>query len=264
LPDYRLYIDESGDHTFRGVAPAQWDKRYLCLFGCWLDVDYCHTTFGPEFERLKRKHFGGDPDDPVILHREDMKARRGPFSILRDTEKAGLFHAELLDFVRASRFTAIAVVVDKLNTQAKHFGPVPSHPYHIGLLAMMERYCGWLNFQKRKGDVLAESRGGREDLQLKAAYRSVYSAGTRFRPKDFFQGVLTSKEIKIKPKTQNIPPLQLADLFAYPAKRYVLFDYHLAPEPTGFTMIMARALEQKYNVQIYTGQVNGYGKVILT
>ncbi len=259
----RLYVDESGDHTFRGVAPAQWDKRYLCLFGCAFYSDDYEAPFHPSFEAMKVKHFGGDLDDPVILHREDMRARRGPFAILREPDKAGAFHTDLIELVKQGNFLAIAVVVDKLNTQSKSFGPLPSHPYHIGLLAMMERYCGWLNFRGYAGDVLAESRGGREDHQLKAAYKTVYSAGTRFRPKEFFQNVLSSKEIKIKPKAQNIAGLQLADLFAYPAKRQVLFDYTLAPEPTGFTKTMADALRSKYNQQVYTGQVHGYGKVFL-
>jgi hypothetical protein len=61
-----------------------------------------------------------------------------------------------------------------------------------------------LNFHNVQGDVLAESRGGREDMQLKEAYRNVYESGTSFRKLDFFQKTLKSKEIKIKPKTANI------------------------------------------------------------
>lgn len=259
----RLYLDESGDHAFRGIKTEQWDRRYLCLFACIFDVEQYKTGFHPAFEALKGNHFGGDIDEPVILHREDMKARRGPFGILRDKEKGEEFHKDLLELVTGSQFRAIGVVVDKLETQAKRYGPLPSHPYHIGLLALMERYCGWLNFMKYEGDVLAESRGGREDMQLKAAYRTVYSAGTRFRSRDFFQGVLTSKEIKIKPKMQNIAGLQLADLFAYPARRNILHGLGRGPEPKGFTERMVQVLEPKYNRQVYTGAVSGYGKIFL-
>jgi hypothetical protein len=128
---------------------------------------------------------------------------------------------------------------------------------------MMERYCGWLNFTKREGDVLAESRGCREDLQLKSAYKTVYKSGTRFREADFFQAVLTSKEIKIKRKTENVAGLQLADLFAYPARRQILYGARIGPPLTGFTQQMATLLERKYNRNVYTEDVAGYGKVFL-
>jgi len=192
-----------------------------------------------------------------------MKARRGPFGMLRDPAKAEGFNNDLVALVQQADFLGFAVVVDKHATQSKSYGPLPSHPYHIGLLALMERYCGWLNFSGCEGDVLAESRGGREDLQLKSAYKTVHDSGTRFHPPDFFQAVLTTKEIKLKPKTQNIAGLQLADLFAYPAKRRVLLDYQVGPSLAGFTQRMADALEPKYNRQVYTGRISGYGKIFL-
>lgn len=260
----RLYLDESGDHTVAGVNPHQWEKRYLCLFGCSLELDHCHKKFIPQFEEFKRKHFGGDIDDPVILHREQLKARSGPFSVLADRDKCAAFNTEFLDIVSLTPYRAFAVVIDKLSIVNKHFGPVGEHPYHIGLLTLLERYCGWLSFGRNSGDVLAEGRGGREDLQLKAAYVSVYSAGTRYCKPEIFQKTLTSKEIKIKPKAQNIAGLQLADLLAYPAKRRILWDNKLAPEPAGFTKQVSDALERKYNRRFANEQVGGYGKILIS
>ncbi len=65
---YRLYLDESGDHAVRGVRPSDGDKRHLVLFGCALNLDYCHSAFLPALEAFKQSHFGNDLDDPVILH----------------------------------------------------------------------------------------------------------------------------------------------------------------------------------------------------
>jgi hypothetical protein len=84
MPKQRLYIDESGDHSTKGVKDSQWDKRYLCLLGCSFDIDYCRNVFSPMLEALKEKHFGSDWDDPVILHREEMVAKTGPFKVLKD------------------------------------------------------------------------------------------------------------------------------------------------------------------------------------
>jgi hypothetical protein len=260
---YRLYVDESGDHTYNPLAADQWDKRHLCLFGCAIDLDHYQRQCRPAFHEFKARHFGSDPDDPVILHREDIRARRGPFGILTDTEKAKAFDTELLGLLQETAFRAFAVVVDKHATQGKTYGPLPSHPYHIGLLAMMERYCGWLNFSGDEGDVLAESRGGREDHQLKAAYGTVHKSGTRFRSAEFFQKVLTSKELKLKPKVHNIAGLQIADLLAYAAKRRLLFEAKAGPALTGYTSQVAELLEPKYNRHVYSGRTWGYGKIFL-
>jgi len=228
-----------------------------------VEMDSYRTAVVPAFETLKTTHFDGDIDEPVILHREDMMAKRGPFAVLRDSEASARFRQALLAFVGAAAFSIIAVVVDKENTRVKSYGAMASHPYHIGLLAMLERYAGRLKYLNAEGDVLAESRGAREDSQLKSAYRTVYDSGTRFRDAQFFQSALTSKEIKIKPKSQNIVGLQMADIFAYPAKRKMLYEAQRGTQLTGFTTDLATALEPKYNKRTLNGQVSGYGKVFL-
>ena len=82
---YRLYVDESGDHTYYELKePA---KRYLGLTGIFIEGEYYRTTFQPEIERLKQKHFPHSPDEPVILHRQDILNRTGPFWRLRDKAK---------------------------------------------------------------------------------------------------------------------------------------------------------------------------------
>jgi hypothetical protein len=259
----RLYVDESGDHTFRPAAVDDPHKRHLCLLGCAFETEIYIKDFVPAFETLKATHFAHDPDDKVILHREDVKARRFPFSCLCDRAKAEAFDNDLVGLLKKSSFRAFAVLVDKATTQGKNFGPLPSHPYHIALLAMMERYCGWLAFTGKEGDVMAESRGGREDTSLKSAYRTVYDAGTRYHDKDFFQSVLTSKELKLKKKEHNIAGLQLSDLLAYPARRQILHEIRRGYALTGITKVCVEILDTKYNRQEYTGKIPGYGKIIL-
>jgi hypothetical protein len=259
----RLYIDESGDHTFRSNCIGQPDRQYLCLLGATFESDYYSGTFGPAFEKMKTTHFAHDQDDKVILHRDELAGRMGPFACLKEATKAHAFDADFISLIDKSEYRIFAVLVDKATTRGKHFGPFPSHPYHIGLLAMMERYCGWLSFTGREGDVLAESRGGREDTQLKSAYRTVYDSGTRFHPREFFQDVLTSKEIKLKKKEHNIAGLQISDLLAHPARKRMLSDIGKVSAPTKMTKTVADILENKYNRQIYTGCVAGYGKIFL-
>lgn len=164
---YRIYIDESGDHTlYRTDEPS---KRYLGLTGIMVECDYYRETFHPQLEALKQKHFPYNPDDPVIIHRENMINKQGAFWRLRDADKEKSFNEDLLKFLNDQQYIIFSVVIDKEN-HYKRYGEAARHPYLYSLTALLERYCGKLNFDNNNGDVLAESRGGTEDRQLKLAY----------------------------------------------------------------------------------------------
>lgn len=77
---YRLYLDESGDHVYRGTSEIA--HRYLCLLGCWFrNPDY--LRFHEALEDLKTRHLPHHPDEPVALHRDDMITARKAFKNLR-------------------------------------------------------------------------------------------------------------------------------------------------------------------------------------
>jgi len=114
------------------------------------------------------------------------------------------------------------------------------------------------------GDVLAESRGGNEDTQLKEAYKRVYNAGTRYREPEFFQDVLSSKEIKLKLKRNNIAGLQLADIMAHPVKQSILRENKKIPDPGDiFGKRICEAVKTKYNKQLYSRRIEGYGRIFM-
>jgi len=76
---YRLYLDESGDHVFRETEELA--HRYLCLLGCWFrNPDY--LKFHEALEGFKTAYLPHHPDDPVILHRDDMINARKAFKNL--------------------------------------------------------------------------------------------------------------------------------------------------------------------------------------
>ena len=259
---YRLYIDESGDHAYHKLE--QPDKRYLGLTGIFLETEYYRTIFQPEMERLKQKHFPHNPDEPVILHREDIINRKGPFWRLRDKNKEKDFNEDFLQFVKEQDYRIITVVIDK-KTHIERHGEVAYHPYHYCLAVLLERYCGFLNFYDAQGDVLAERRGGTEDKQLKVAYKGLFNGGTRYRGIGFFQKALTSSEIKLKPKWKNIAGLQLSDLLAYPSKQEILVEEQRIDDPgDNFGKQICHNIQVKYNKQVYEGRIKGYGKIFLS
>jgi len=259
---YRLYIDESGDHTYYKLEdPA---KRYLGLIGIFIETEYYRTTFQPELEGLKQKHFPHNPDEPVILHREDIINRTGPFWKLRDPERERAFNKDFLQFIKGQDYCVITVVIDKKIHVERH-GEAAYHPYHYCLTALLERYCGFLNFYNAQGDVLAESRGGTEDIRLKRAYQKLYIEGTWYRGSKFFQQSLTSSQIKVKPKSANIAGLQLSDLLAHPSKQEILIEVQRIDDPgDNFGKQICQCIQAKYNQQVYEGRIWGYGKVFLS
>lgn len=281
---YRLYIDESGDHRYGKkntfvttihfgqneievpnddyIELADDRNRYLSLTGCMVELNFYENTLSVEMERLKKKHFTYDPDNPLIFHREDIVNKRGPFYKLREKDKEVAFNADLLGFLKAMEYKIITVIIDK-KAHIEKYGSSAYHPYHYCLTAMLERYCGLLSFRKVKGDVLAESRGKKEDEQLKIAYRNLYDEGSKWRSKDHFCNSLTSKEIKLKKKGANIAGLQLADLLAHPLRVYgLVMNGRISPQDD-FGANIATTVMGKFNRRYATGKINGYGIVLL-
>lgn len=255
---YRLYIDESGDHVFRHLEEQS--HRYLCLLGCWFRTAE-YRRFHESLEAFKQAHIPHSPDEPLILHREDIINRRGSFWRLRDPEKAEAFDRDLLDLIAAADFKVVAVVIDKAALQEEY--PTPSHPYHLAMGFMLQRYCGYLNHINRRGDVMAESRGGKENRLLMGSYEWCYERGVwRYTPPEAIQQALTTRKLKIKQKSANIAGLQLADLLSNPVRKALLLEVgHTRGELAPFASRVLRVIEGKFNRHLYGGRIQGYGKV---
>lgn len=262
-PQYRLYIDEAGDHAYYRPPDDPW-HLYLGLLGVWFRLKDDYVQFADGLDRFKREIFGPRPDDPVILHREDILNTRGPFEILTDAQVRDRFNDGLLQLFRPTPFVLIIVVIDKFEHVQRY--QHPDHPYHFCLGAMLDRYCGWLKHNRAEGDVVAEARGRKEDRLLAEEFTRVYLNGTYMfpRPEEHHQPTLTTKEIKLRMKRDNVAGLQLADLLAHPVRQAFLRERGvLPPGRDTFGDILCAAVEGKYNMNYRTGQVAGYGKVWL-
>lgn len=263
VPYYRLYIDEAGDHTYKDLEYVS--HRYLGLLGCVFERASDYQKAADELKALKEEFWPKpDPDRPVIFHREDMINCRKYFSVFKTNEIKDKFDVKLIEYLKKQNFTIINVILDKKSHVSQYKYPI--NPYDYCLTAMLERYCGWLKMKKNVGDVLAESRGGKEDRQLKAVYKKIYHHGTYHRtdPK-FFNDVLTSCEIKIKPKITNIAGLQIADILAYPLKEKMFYERNVRKDNFvgTFNEKIFNAVKDKYNRQLFTGRIQGYGEVLI-
>ena len=258
---FRLYIDESGDHVFKHLEQPV--HRYLCLLGVWFkNPDY--ESFHRNLEQIKQELFDPHPDDPVILHREDIVHRRGVFSRLRDPQKAQHFDERLLAIIGEANFHVVAVVIDK-KALVDQVGSLDGtlHPYHKGVDFICEQYRDYLINLQGCGDVMAESRGGSEDRLLKNVYETVGKTVMGWLPKGSgpFQPAITSRELKVKPKSANISGLQLADLLAHPCRCQIPREFgRTDEEPRPFARRLLAVIGDKFHRHIENGLVKGTGK----
>ena len=245
MTQYRMYIDETGTSDLKHTdAP---NHRFLGLTGVIVDLDHIRETVHPEMEALKVRYFDSHPDEPVILHRKEMVNRRSSFGSLRDDEIRRAFDQDLLRHLREWEYSVITVCLDK-KKHMETYGGWNNDPYHYCMAILLELFNSWLRRRNAKGDVMAESRGGKEDRRLKKEFRNLWTFGTdRVNPEQF-QASLTSRELKIKSKTANISGLQLADLIANPSRSQILAERGLLGRQLGeFAERIISVLETKYD-----------------
>ncbi len=242
---YRIYIDEVGNADLESSDDP--NHGFLSLTGVIVALDHIRDVVHLQMAALKERYFGSHPDEPVVFHRKEMLNGRPPFQALQDVERRRRFDGELLDFLSAWEYTVISVCLDKKRHKETY---TVSHydPYHYCLAVLLERFVYFLNRRGWRGDALAESRGGKEDRRLKAAYGWLWSQGTDFVPPDQFQGALTSKQLKMKTKANNIAGLQLADLLAHPSRDEILQEQGLLTrEIPSFAARVVDILQRKYD-----------------
>lgn len=218
---FRMYVDEVGNPDMGNAENP--NHRFLSLTGVILSLQNVELVLHPEFEKIKKKYFGHHPDDPVVFHRKELVNRKHPFEALRDINVRKSFDAELLRILEKVDYRVITVVIDK-KEHCLRYKTWLYDPYHYCMKILLERYVLFLERNNINGDVMAESRGGREDMRLKKSFRKVIEEGTEYISSDRIYSALTSVELKVKPKVNNIAGLQLADLIAHPSRREILLE----------------------------------------
>ena len=208
---------------------------------------------------MKKKYFRHHPDEPVIFHRKDLIRGAAPFDTLKDEEIRQRFDNELLDLLKTWNYMIISVCLDK-KKHKQQYTTWRYDPYHYCLAVLLERFVFFLEQQNSRGDVLAESRGGKEDVRLKKAFRRLWEKGTDYIAPETFQHYLTSCELKVKPKANNISGLQIADIIAHPSRNEILNENgfsEIAIAPYAKRII--EVLQSKY----YRREGNIFGKKFL-
>lgn len=256
---YRIYIDEVGNPDLDSSADP--NHRFLSLTGAIIDLAQVEAVVHPQMEALKAKYFGSHPDDPVVFHRKDVLNCKPPFQVLADPVLRTQFDEELLTFLTTWNYRLITVCLDKRKHQ-ETYTIWRFDPYHYCMTVLLERFVLFLERQEEHGDAMAESRGGKEDMRLKASFARLVERGTDYVSPAQFAGALTSTQLKVKPKANNIAGLQLADLLAHPSRNEILAEQGLlGREIAPYAQQIIRILQSKYDQQ--DGRIRGIGKKFL-
>jgi hypothetical protein len=75
-----------------------------------------------------------------------------------------------------------------------------------------------------------------------------------------FSSYLTSCQLKVKPKNNNISGLQIADLLAHPSYKALLNRHNNQPLPSNFGGKIASILEETKLLRNPLGTINGWGR----
>lgn len=257
-PAYRLYVDEVGDPAFRNCERPH--RRFLSLTGVALRLDDAATVVSPELERIKRDHFGAHPDDEqrLVLHRRDILDRSGPYSALRDADRAAAFDADLFGAFERWPYTVFTAVLDKHAFRECHPTNRPE-AYAHALGAVVGCFAAWLAERGQRGDVMVEARGGNDDLQLKGAYQRLLTEGGPGTDLASLAAALTSRQLKVRNKSDAVPGLQLADLLAHPSAGALRATRGHGARPADFGGRVADLLDLHKYARLRDGQVENMG-----
>lgn len=254
---YRLYIDEVGNPGLETAKDPR--HRYLSLTGVIMELAYVNDIVSSKLEALKKKYFHSHVDEPVIFHRKELVNTRYPFQSLRDERVKAAFDDDLLGLLDTLDYIVITVVIDKREHKTRYM-VWKQDPYHYSLRILLERYILFLRTVRATGDVMAESRGGKEDMRLKKSYQRVFSEGTEYVASEAFEKYMTSRQLKVKQKSNNIIGLQLADLIAHPSFRATLARKNKQGLPSNFGGKIAHILEDKKYYRSPSGKIDGWGR----
>lgn len=252
----RLFIDEVGNDDVKSPS-----ERFLSLTGITTKCDADERQITPEIERLKTELFGHDPlSNLVVLHRREIVRCEAPFEGLRDAQKNEEWERKILHLIENLPYIATTVFIDKLE-HSNRYQKWLFNPYHYCLTNLVERFVLWLNRHDLVGDVVAEQRYKQLDKKLKSAFAYIYDHGTTNISASLVQRCLTSREIKLEPKSANCCGLQLVDMIGHPSHQAMKAEVLGSPMTARFGKKVVDILRRsRYARDPRTQRIKGWGQ----
>ena len=210
-----VYLDETGDHSLELI-----DKDFpifaLAMFIC--ERQYYNQTILPAVSQLKMDYFG---HEGVILHSRDIRKAQKDFGFLTNSEEREKFISRVNSMMRDFEYSLIVSAIKKQDHKDK-YGINASNPYDLAMMFSLERLLAFLeDVGQSEVHLVAESRGKKEDDDLRLSFFKIISQGTQYNSVDRFKVI--DFKLHFVPKNMNTVGTQLADLAAYPIARHILY-----------------------------------------
>ena len=237
-----MYLDETGDHNLNKI-----NSQYgvFGLGGTIInDEDLQHIS--NELDSLKLGIFG---NRNIVFHSVDLRKRRKEFVLLSNNNIRQEFYSKFNNFVIESPIQFISVFIDKLAHLKKYSSPYDPYEWSMGLI--MERFVKILREDNAIGRIIVESRGKREDDEIRSAFIRAMFVGTQFMRPKTFQSVLKN-ELVFETKKSNGLGLQISDMMLYPVARALIND---DPRNPAFQIVAAK-MRAGYGCHIFPSHLH--------
>jgi Protein of unknown function (DUF3800) len=214
--DSMVFIDECGPHSL--AAPDTFPV--FTLAAVVVGRKHYHEVLDVQWRSWKETNLGsGDAQ----LHEPDVRKRERHFV----GDRGVTLVESLRQFLEKAEFGVVACSINRVEFR-KLAAPdpldatLPDHMYLFAMDVLFERIAIVLdmNFPGGRAEVIAESRGPREDALLQYEFARLHLDGTSYIGDAFFRTRLCPG-ITFHGKTQNCTGLQLADLVARPISEKV-------------------------------------------
>lgn len=207
-----VHADESGSPDLHRADPRF--PVFVVAFCLSRMSDYVSQVV-PAVTELKLKHFG---HDSIVLHEYDIRKGREAFEFSSD-EAQREFMEDLADLMTTAPVRFVASMIDK-RAVPQQLAPWLDG-YGVCFQHGADRVTGIIQRESAPSPdsepirIVAESRGKREDGQLREVFNALPGAEDADAPTADFELIIAEKSL-------NLPGLQLADLAAHPIARHYL------------------------------------------
>ncbi|MGE7621673.1 hypothetical protein ACQKMD_01100 [Viridibacillus sp. NPDC096237] len=213
--DYILAIDENGISDLKGVIEAKDDLlQWFTITGVLLNREE-FSGFKTKITELKMEFWkdGLFKSKRVVFHSRDIRKKLGPFNPkLIDYDK---FLKNLNSIIKEENYTIFSSSIDKFAHIRQYINPYPV--YELCLEFILERYSFVLKEKGKKGLIVMESRGLKEDKKLLSTTIKLLDNGNCYHDSDDLKRIqgLYFNPKRTKNRKLSFPQLELADLISY-------------------------------------------------
>lgn len=213
-------IDENGTSSLKNAQYFSEDNTFFTVTGIYIDLEN-HNFIKQQIVDLKNEFWedGFFKGKRVLLHSKDIRKRQGAFNPkLINYEKFTFTLDELLSSLPIKAYSAS---IDKKAHWSKYVTPYPV--YELGVEFLIERFCFELRRRGKKGVVLLESRGYKEDCLVLDKMKRLLNHGNNYNCEDNFSGIqgVYFNHKRTNDGLMSYWPLELSDLFSYRIHRFV-------------------------------------------